>query len=70
MLRLLGKRLGGGELTQDESDRLNGWLSMLENEQAVVGYDPDTDEGFFYIDVKHKDHNGPEPIRRRRLYMS
>ena len=41
---------------------------MLKREKAVVGYDPDSVDGFHYIDSMLKDHRGPVPIRKRRIY--
>lgn len=50
MLRLMGRRDDGGELTEEELDRLNSWLAKLKKEHAVVVYVPDTEEGFYYVD--------------------
>ncbi len=68
MLRLLGRRQIGGELNASEDQRLDSWLAMLKRERAVVGYDPDSAEGFHYIDAALKDHRGKAPIRKARIY--
>lgn len=49
MLRHLGRRRAGGELTDREETALNNWLKFLEEEDVVVHYEPDLDEGFFYV---------------------
>jgi hypothetical protein len=49
MLRAEARRRAGKELTETDASRLNNWLEMLKEENAVVHYDPDTEEGFFYV---------------------
>lgn len=39
----------GGVLTEDESKRLDGWLKLLSDNNAVVAYAPDSEEGFVYV---------------------
>lgn len=64
MLRLLGRRRSGGELSEDENKRLDSWLSQLEAEHAVVGYDPNSKFGFYYIEKDDKtDGKDGIPIR-------
>lgn len=64
MLRLLGRRRAGGELSADENKRLDSWLHQLETEHAVVGYDPTSKFGFYYIDKDDKtDGKNGIPIR-------
>ena len=36
-------------LKPDQESRLDSWLEWLKTENAVVHYDPETKEGFFYI---------------------
>lgn len=50
MLRLLGRRRSGQELNEQEAARLDSWLAMLEADNAVVGYDPHSEFGFYYIE--------------------
>lgn len=50
MLRLLGRRRAGLTLTAEQESRLDSWLAMLERENAVVVYFPETEEGFFYVE--------------------
>jgi hypothetical protein len=69
MLRLLGKRLDGGELNPAENQTLDRWLEMISESKTVVAYDPDSDAGFFYIDRKFKDNRGPAPIRRQPIHV-
>ncbi|ATW61306.1 immunity repressor [Streptomyces phage Dexers] len=51
MLRAEARRREKGDeaLSELERTRLPSWLKMLKDENAVVHYDPDTEEGFFYI---------------------
>jgi hypothetical protein len=49
MLRAEARRRAGKELTETDEGRLANWLEMLKEEKAVVHYDPDTEEGFFYV---------------------
>ena len=62
-LRLLGRRLRGDELTEPYAQRLDSWLRRLEAENLVVGYWPDTEEGFFYVDPRPGDGENGIPIR-------
>lgn len=68
MLRLLGRRRQGGELTDDEDSRLDAWLEDLEDNEWVVAYAPDNG-GFLYVDADEKgDGAGGVPIRRRPIH--
>lgn len=49
MLRLEARVRANANLTEDEQGRLASWKAMLEEENAVVHYDPETDEGFHYV---------------------
>ncbi|MFF9095664.1 hypothetical protein ACF1AX_21325 [Streptomyces sp. NPDC014802] len=49
MLRTEARRRAGNPVTDTDQGRLATWKKMLEEEDAVVHYDPDTDEGFFYV---------------------
>ncbi|AKY03785.1 immunity repressor [Streptomyces phage Verse] len=51
MLRVEARRREKGEaaLSELEATRLGAWKQMLQDQNAVVHYDPDTEEGFFYI---------------------
>ncbi|MEV7795896.1 hypothetical protein [Streptomyces sp. NPDC087512] len=55
MLRVEGRRRAGMELDEDRLNRLASWRAMLEEEDAVVHYDPDTAEGFFYVPREPQD---------------
>lgn len=69
MLRLLGRRRAGGQLTEDEADRLDAWLEGLAEKGLVVAYAPDAD-GFLYVEADeiHDGKNGV-PIRRRIIEL-
>ena len=49
MLRLWARRKHGKQVVGDEALRLNRWLSRLEEQDAVIVYDPRTEEGFIWI---------------------
>ncbi|MFI5863575.1 hypothetical protein [Streptomyces sp. NPDC051546] len=49
MLRTEARRRANKTLTETDQSRLASWLEMLRENDAVVHYDPDTEEGFFYI---------------------
>lgn len=50
MLRLEGRLRAGLELTKRDERMLRNWKVALEKENAVVHYDGDTEEGFFWVD--------------------
>ena len=52
MLRLMGRRSAGLKLTEEETERLESWLRKLEEDEAVVVYVPDTEQGFYYIQAE------------------
>lgn len=64
MLRDLGRVRQGGSLPEEEQARFDSWLAMIESEQVVVAYDPDSEPGFFYVPIE-LDTDFPEgtPIR-------
>jgi hypothetical protein len=49
MLRIEARRRAGRELTQRDQDRLAGWLRSRKADDTVVHYDPETEDGFFYV---------------------
>jgi hypothetical protein len=49
MLRMEARRRAGAEIGEDYERDLDSWLERLKEDNAVVHYDPDTDEGFFYV---------------------
>lgn len=49
MLRAAGRRRAGRALGGDYDSRLDAWLRTREEDDTVVHYDPDTDEGWFYV---------------------
>lgn len=65
MLRLLGRRRAGFELSGDEAVRLDAWLEGLKEKSLVVAYAPDAG-GFLYVDDDEVDDGkGGIPIRTR-----
>ena len=68
MLRVEARRRAGRELREDDRARLESWLEMLSEEDAVVHYDPDTDEGFFYVSREDGDSDLiHQPARKTTL---
>ncbi|AKY03637.1 immunity repressor [Streptomyces phage Izzy] len=72
MLRVEARKRAGAPVTELEESRLTNWRAMLEEENAVVHYDPDTEEGFFYVprepgddDIIHKPKRKTTPRPRR-----
>ena len=63
MLRLLGRQRSGTKLTPEEQSRLDGWLKKLDEEDAVVAYDPEFRFGFVYVD-REPDDDPQIPIRK------
>ncbi|MEU5403702.1 hypothetical protein ABZ348_30925 [Streptomyces sp. NPDC005963] len=70
MLRFEARRRDGRGLSEAETARLASWKEMLAEEGAVVHYDPDTEEGFFYVPRQPGDddliHRPPEKTTRRK----
>jgi hypothetical protein len=65
MLRLLGRRRAGIDLTDEEQERLDAWLEALAEKQLIVAYCPDL-EGFLYVDADEVgDGSDGVPIRKR-----
>lgn len=48
-LRALGRRREGRPLPPVDEQRLDSWLEKLNEANAVVRYEPDTEEGFFWV---------------------
>lgn len=57
MLRAEARRRDGKELSADEAKRLATWKQMLAENDAVVHYDPDTEDGFHYVPRGAGDHD-------------
>lgn len=49
MLRVEARRRAGMELRETDASRLEAWKANLEETNAVVHYDPDTEEGWHYV---------------------
>jgi hypothetical protein len=68
MLRLLGKRRAGVELSEDDSRLLDTWLTHLKNENLIVAYDPSDDMGVHYVDAGYRDHEMRISLLERRPF--
>lgn len=55
MLRYEGRRRAGLEVDSDTITRLEGWIRDLRSRDAVVHYDPDTAEGFYWVKRSEED---------------
>ncbi|AWN07548.1 immunity repressor [Streptomyces phage Goby] len=71
MLRVEARLRAGAKVSELELSRVTNWKQMLEEENAVVHYDPDTEDGFFYVprqpdddDIIHKPQRKTTPRRR------
>ncbi|AOQ26928.1 immunity repressor [Streptomyces phage Rana] len=71
MLRVEARLRAGAKVSELELSRVTNWKQMLEEEGAVVHYDPDTEDGFFYVprqpgdeDIIHKPQQKTTPRRR------
>ena len=63
MLRLLGRRTSGRVLSEDDKNRLESWLTKMEQDRAVVAYDPESLHGFHYVTKAEGDGLDGIPIR-------
>lgn len=61
LLRLEARRRKGEKLTADELRWLTGWRERLREANAVIHYDPNTVEGFFWLE---RDDSDDDIIRR------
>jgi len=68
MLRMLGRRRASKDLTDSDNRRLDKWLHLLDENQAVVGYDPDnTEQGFHYVPRRDGEASDGIPIRHAHI---
>lgn len=49
MLRVEARRRAGRPIRDSDEKKVDAWLEMLEENKVVVHYDPDTEQGFFYV---------------------
>jgi len=49
LLRMEGRLRAGRTVSRADHARLDSWHEKLGADDLVVHYDPDTDEGFFYV---------------------
>lgn len=55
MLRLMARREAGKELREGQGARLDSWVQRLRDEDAVVTYVYDSEDGFYYVRRKKSD---------------
>lgn len=58
MLRMEGRRRLGEQLREKDLRILEGWMMRLDEQDAVVHYDPDTEKGFWWVPRKPEDGRG------------
>ena len=63
MLRLEARRRLGESIDAGQLARLNSWRKDLQEQDAVIVYDPDTERGFFWVPRREDD----DDIVRRKL---
>lgn len=68
MLRTEARRRAGLEVAESMQGRLDRWLAQMEADGTVVHYDPDTEEGFFYVPRRPK--SDPDLIREPKRKTS
>lgn len=49
MLRGVARQRAGRELSQTMTDLVDGWLRGMERDGTVLHYDPDTEDGWWYV---------------------
>jgi hypothetical protein len=70
MLRYLGRRQMDLPLTEKEAGLLDAWLKSLADDNLIVAYDPEDDQGFHYVDASFKDNDGTSPVRNKTIHLS
>ncbi|MEU3265129.1 hypothetical protein [Streptomyces bacillaris] len=55
MLRAEGRTRAGKPVSEVNARKLESWKRTLADDNLVVHYDPDTEEGFFYIPREDQD---------------
>lgn len=63
MLRLEGRRRSGNKLSDKERRWLTQWRQLLDERDAVIVYDPETPQGFWWVQRRESD----DDIVRRSL---
>lgn len=69
MLRYEARRRAGADIAPATLKRLESWLKKLEENNAVVHYDPNTEQGWWYVEREPGDDDiirkPPHPTRPR-----
>jgi hypothetical protein len=55
MLRVEARKRAGLELREQDKARLESWRAMLDEQNVVVHYDPESKEGFSYVPRTKRD---------------
>lgn len=50
MLRYEARRREGFELTDESRELVDGWLRGMERDGTVLHYEPETEQGWFYVE--------------------
>jgi hypothetical protein len=69
MLRIEARRRRGIEISELEASRLEGWKRRLEEDGAVIHYDPDTEKGFHRVARSKGDHELIHPPKKKTTRM-
>lgn len=65
MLRALGRKRAGYPLSEREERELASLLGRLREADAVIHYEPDTEDGFFYVTRQPGDAEYVRPPKRQ-----
>lgn len=57
-LRLEARRRKGLPISERERQWLTGWLAALQDADAVVAYEPNTEQGFWWVARRPEDGDG------------
>lgn len=52
MLRREARRRSGFDLSEEDERALDAWIAGLKEDGVVLHYDPDTEEGWFYVPMR------------------
>lgn len=70
LLRLEGRRREGKPISAQDLTWLNNWLQELDDANAVIVYDPDTEQGFWWMERTAEDDDiirRPKPNKGFRV---
>lgn len=64
MLRVHARLEAGLEVPEDQVDRYESWRAKLEDNNGVVAYVPDTEDGFHYVRREPEDGDSLTTLRQ------